>query len=93
MLSAGQKTPGNFEDLLKLSEFKAELLRFLMKEFENQSYVSIVKNKLFYCAVDNKCKSYQVVYGVWTVNDVSSLDGNHDEADTRVAFHVWWHIN
>ena len=29
---------------------------------------------------------------MWSVNDVSSLDGNHDEADTRIAFHLW-HIN
>ena len=26
---------------------------------------------------------------MWSVNDVSSLDGNHDEADMRIAFHLW----
>ena len=88
---AGQKTPGNFKDLFKLSEFKAEFIRFLIKGLESETYSAIVKNKILYCMVD-KGKSFQVINGVWTVNDISSLDGNHEEADTRVAFHLQ-HMN
>ena len=88
---ADQKTPGNFKDLFKLSEFKAEFIK-LIKDLESETYSAIVKNKILYCTVDNKCKSFQVINGVWTVNDISSLDGNHEEADMRVAFRLQ-HMN
>ena len=64
----------------------------MIKDLESEIYSAIVKNKILYCTVDNRCKSFQVINGVWTVNDISSLDGNHKEADTRVAFHLQ-HMN
>ena len=59
---------------------------FRIKENEHESYSS----KIFYCAVDNKCKSFQLVDGVFSTNDY--LDGNRDEGSNRNAFHPC-HIN
>ena len=39
----GQKTPSNFNEMLKLDAFKKEFLRFLVKEFENPENGPIVQ--------------------------------------------------
>ena len=41
-------------DLLRLSCFKEELLRFFFKEIEDQIYAPITDRKLLYIATDNK---------------------------------------
>ena len=46
-------------------------------------------HKVFYCSVDNECICLQCdEEGMLQVEDVHDLYGAHDEADTRVAFHV-----
>ena len=45
-------------DLLRLSCFKEELIRFFFKEIEDQMYAALIGSKLLYTATDNKCKKF-----------------------------------
>ena len=85
----GQKTPTNFLTLLKYSNFKREFLDFFYHEIRNQEYANILAQKVLYCSVDNDCiYLYCDDDGVLQMKDVPELYGDHDEADTRVAFHA-----
>ena len=86
---AGQKTPKTFLTLLKSSNFKKEFLRFFYAEIRNQEYANIIGNKMLYCSVDNECISLCCdEEGLLSMTNVHELYGEHDEADTRVAFHA-----
>ena len=50
------KIERDMHDLLRLSCFKEELLRFFFKEIEDQIYASITGSKLLHIAIDNRCK-------------------------------------
>ena len=58
VFSIGPKTKmeTDMHDLLRMSCFKDELLRFFFKEIEDQIYASITGSKLLYIAIENKCK-------------------------------------
>ena len=49
------KIETDMHDLLRLSCFMEELLRFSFKEIKDQTYAPIISSKLLYIAVDNKC--------------------------------------
>ena len=86
---SGQKTPSNFLALLKYSNFKKEFLQFFFEEIRKSEYGNIFGEKLFYCSVDNDCIRIQRNNdGEVRVDDIHELHGDHDEADTRVAFHA-----
>ena len=57
LFGPGMKTPKDIFDLLKLNDFKKELLRFLITEYHNDEYAAFLGNKVLYCSVDNECKS------------------------------------
>ena len=63
LIGARQKIPSDIKDLLKLSEFKKELLRFIFSEYEDQIYAPLMGGKVFYCSVDNLCKRFCVSDG------------------------------
>ena len=84
----GMKTPKDIFDLLKLNDFKKELLRFFITEYHNDEYAAILGNKELYCSVDNECKKFSTINGLIKVGNVPKLHGDHLEADTRVAFHA-----
>ena len=77
------KIETDMHDLLRLSCFKEELLRFFFKEIEDQ----IIGSKLLYIAIDNKCKKSFCVNGKLCWESVDELYGYHLEADTSIAFH------
>ena len=83
-----QKMPSDIKNLMLLSEFKKELLRFLYHEFENQEFESLIGDKVLYCSVDNECKRFTSLDGQVKVEEVPELYGEHLEADTRVMFHA-----
>ena len=43
--------------LVKLSYFQTKLLRLLVEEIEIKLYASIIRKKVLYSAIINKCKS------------------------------------
>ena len=60
LFGPGMKTPKDIFDLLKLNDFKKELLRFLITEYHNDEYAAFLDNKVLYCSVDNECKRFQL---------------------------------
>ena len=86
---SGQKTPSNFLNLLKYSNFKKAFLRFFYQEIQKNEYANIFDHKVFYCSVDNECICLQCdEEGMLQVEDVHDLYGIQGEADTSVAFHT-----
>ena len=63
VFSIGPKTKKetDMHDLLRLSCFKRELLRFFFKETEDQIYAPITGTKLLYIAIDNKYNFFFVL--------------------------------
>ena len=57
------KIPRNFNELLKISSFKSSFLDFLMKEYENIEYATMMGEKELYCSIDNKCTQFYCVEG------------------------------
>ena len=83
------KIPSNLNDLLKISSFKSNFLDFLMKEYENIEYASVIGEKEFYCSIDNKCAKLYCVEGSLKFETIPELFGNDLEGDTRgVMFHT-----
>ena len=86
---SGQKTPSNFLNLLKYSNFKKIFLCFFYQEIQKNEYANIFDHKVFYCSVDNECICLQCdEEGMLQVEDVHDLYGIQGEADTSVAFHT-----
>ena len=52
---SGQKTPSNFLNLLKYSNFKKAFLRFFYQEIQKNEFANIFDHKVFYCSVGNEC--------------------------------------
>ena len=71
----------DMHDLIKLSCFKEELLRFFLKDIEDQIYALIIGSKLLYIAIDNK-----FVTGKLFLESVDKLYGYHLQAGTCIAF-------
>ena len=75
---SGQKTPSNFLNLLKYSNFKKAFLRFFYQEIQKNEYANIFDHKVFYCSVDNECICLQCdEEGMLQVEDVHDLYGAH----------------
>ena len=90
VFSIGPKTKmePDMHDLLRLSCFKEELIRFFFKEIEDQMYAALIGSKLLYTATDNKCKKFFCADGKLCWESVDGLYGYHLEADTCIAFHT-----
>ena len=90
VFSIGPKTKKetDMHDLLRLSCFKRELLRFFFKETEDQIYAPITGTKLLYIAIDNKYNFFFCFNGKLCWESVDELHGYHLETDTRIAFHA-----
>ena len=82
------KIPSKFHELLKISSFKSSFVDFLMMEYENMEYDSVVGEKEFYCSIDNKYTRFYCVEGSLQFETILELFGDHLEGDTRVMFHA-----
>ena len=83
-----QQIPSDFNELLKVSSFKCQLLRFLYKEYEDSVYDAILCKKVFYCTIGNACKKLYNKDGVLKFEEIYDLYGYNLEGYTRVMFHT-----
>lgn len=77
------------EKLIKNGKFKDELARFLLKEWGKDHYCNYLVGKTLYASYGGEC--YQYITDELQKMDVSKplhLQGDHEEADTLIAFHV-----
>ena len=49
---------------------------------------TVIREKEFYCSIDNKYRKFYFVHGSLKSKTISKLFGNHPEGDTRVMFHA-----
>ena len=82
------KISSNFNELLNISSFKSSFLDFLMKEYENSEYASVIGEKEFYCSIDIKCTKFYCMEGSLKFETIPELFGDHLEGDARVMFHA-----
>ena len=80
----------NCHKLLLNGRFKDELATFLIKEWQNDQYGPILGNKTLVVSHGGNCiiVTYNKVDSKMTVDRPVHLQGNHEEADTLLAFHA-----
>ena len=83
------KTETDIHDLLRLSCFKEELLRFFFKEIEDQIYASIIGSKLFYIAIDKNVKRFFVL----TENFAGKVQINYMDTIQRLVHALFFMQN
>ena len=77
--------------LLSNTGFKTALSKFLLNEWQNAQYYNILQEKILFVSYGGKCFQYQgngEQSGSITTTSPSHLQGNHEEADTLIAFHA-----
>ncbi|MCG7875152.1 MAG: hypothetical protein N0C90_02335 [Candidatus Thiodiazotropha endolucinida] len=83
-----QRRPKDFGTALKAESFKISLLRFLAEEWSSDEYTSVLKTCELYFGLDDKCYLYKVVDGKMTRTEIGELNCQHEEADTRIVWHI-----
>ena len=69
--------------------FKNELSKFLLKEWQNDHYWNILGGKTLYASYGGECIEYRPDENQHiNASHPSHLQGDHEEADTLIAFHV-----
>ncbi len=80
----------NLHEYLRSGQWKTSLFRFLAEEWKEKNYAKALEGKNMYMAFDRKCIHYTSVNAegpvVW--KEVPALNCSHEEADTRIIFHL-----
>ena len=87
-----QKPMQNGTQLLRNESFKNQLATFLLQEWGKSQYGSIILNKVIVASHGGRCFKYTQATddsGV-TVSMPPEYQGEHEEADTLIAFHLNW---
>jgi len=83
-----QKRPKDWQKALRSSSFKTAFFRFLVDEWCHNSYGEVLKGQDVCIGLAEECYSYIVLNEVVYRHDECSLICNHEEADTRIIFHL-----
>jgi len=83
-----QTRPSDFLKSLKNFRFKEALVKFLSNHWENNSLASILGKKKIFITVGEQCFSYCSVGNLVVKNEEIELACKHEEADTRIVYHV-----
>ena len=83
-----QKRPGNWISSLRNDCFKISLVEFLINNWELNNMSDIFKRKTLYANCGNKCYMYKAVDDTVVRTEVTELYSNHEEADSRMFFHL-----
>lgn len=81
-----QKQKGS--DLLKDACFKEEFGRFLLAEPQKEQYGTIIREKTIYISNGGTCVRLKNTSGQLKVTRPEAMQGQHEEADTLIAFHA-----
>lgn len=84
-----QKTPSDFKKHLRNDNFKKDLVRFLVTEFENASLSEVYGEKVVRIGTVSTCFLYRVENGkVIKEEDQELFCPLHEEADTKMLVHA-----
>ena len=90
MISGSEQGPKqNCQELLQNGIFKDQLAIFLLEEWQRDYYGPILGQKTLIVSHGGRCLriAHNEINCKTTVNYPSSLQGDHEEADTLIAFH------
>ena len=88
--SKGPKTklPRKWKDFLSYDENKQELIAFILREWQDDSYATLLVGKKVYFVNDRECTLLSTENGVHTdFRLVAKLDSTQEEADNRITLH------
>ena len=74
---------------LRNKKFKKAVILFLSKFWADDSKVGILGSKKVFLTLEEKCFSYQVQRGCVIITEGTKLQCFHEEADTRMIFHIY----
>ena len=83
-----QQWPVDFNTLVLSSSFKTTLMEFLVDEWASDKYVNILRGHTLYFATGEVCHRYHVANDAVVQTRIDGLSCVHEEADTRLIFHV-----
>lgn len=77
-------------ELLKSSQFKDQFADFVMKEWSSENYSALLGDKILIVSHGSVCQKYvsDTTNRQITVTRPPLLQGNHEEADTAIVFHL-----
>ena len=84
----GQKRPANWLQALRNPSFKRSLIEFLSKTWSDDSFADIFGEKQLLFNNENICKRYRSVGRRVLTEDANHLFCSHEEADTRMFYHL-----
>ena len=73
---------------MRNDSFKNALIQFLVNEWIEEGYADILKDKMLYANCGNMCYPFKVVNGVIIRRNEPLLFCSHEEADSRMIFHL-----
>lgn len=83
-----QTRPNDFSKSLKNIKFKEAVVLFFSEFWTNDSVAEILGEKTVFLTLEEKCFSYHAQGGGVIKSEVPELLCFHEEADTRMIFHV-----
>jgi len=85
---ADQKRPKEWQQALCSASFKTSFFQFLSREWNQDNYAMILKGHRVYLAFDKQCILLTEEEGKVKCQQVHALSIQHEEADTRIIFHL-----
>ena len=83
-----QTRPPKYKDALRNDAFNASLIAFLVNSWKDNSFADIISDKLIYVTYCEKCFCFSSSEGNVYKNEVDSLHSSHEEAVSRIFFHL-----
>lgn len=83
-----QQRPKEWQKALQSPGFKMAFVKFLAQEWASHGDPNTLTGHHVYLAVDDVCHHYTVQQGSVIHEEVAELAGTHEEADTRIVFHL-----
>ena len=83
-----QRRPKEWQKALRSANFKTAFLKFLAQDWTENADKSTLAGHHIYLAVDEACHHYTVHQGSVFHEEVADLACSHEEADTRIVFHL-----
>ena len=83
-----QRRPNDFQKAMKSAFFKESLLEFLSEEWKKDVYATLLGTCKLYFGFANSCLLYEASSGKTTSKTVAEMACIHEEADTRIVWHL-----
>ena len=83
-----QKRPKDWQQALRSQSFKMAFVRFLAEEWQNPCHATDLRGHEILLALDSTCYQFTETGGTVVREEVPLLQCHHEEADTRLIFHL-----